>query len=355
MTQPDRRWTPQRKIRVLIVDDSAVVRQILARELERDPMITVVGAAPDPYVARDLIVQLEPDVLTLDIEMPRMDGISFLRKLMEHRPMPVIVISSLTAAGTQTALEALAAGAVDVVGKPGSSTSVAGLADRIRFAVHAAAQARVRRRTARPETVLHAAPASGRVVFALGASTGGVQALTEVLTALPAGCPGAVVAQHMPVTFTGSFARRLASMCKVEVLEAKGGERVVPGRVLIAPGGRHMELRRSAVGGYTVALHDGPEVHHQRPSVDVLFRSVAEAAGPNAVGALLTGMGMDGAEGLLAMRRAGARTIAQDEATCVVFGMPAQAIRLGAAERVLPLGKIAEAMLSLAQERQAAA
>jgi two-component system chemotaxis response regulator CheB len=351
-----------RRIRVLIVDDSAVVRQVLSRDLGRDEGIEVVGTAPDPFVARDKIIALDPDVITLDVEMPRMDGITFLRKLMAQRPTPVIVISSLTQEGSAVAIEAMEAGAVDVLCKPGSSHSVDNLTPRLIEKIRAVAGARVRRIEYRPPAAATAArPPRPRIasvsggpadrIIAIGASTGGVQALTEVLTSFPPNAPGTVVVQHMPARFTASFASRLNAICAVEVIEAKTGDAVIPGRVLIAPGGFHTVVRRSR-GGYVVEVRDGPEVHHQRPAVDVLFESVAEQAGAHAVGAILTGMGQDGAAGLLAMRKAGARTIAQDEDTCVVFGMPMEAIRCGAADAVLPLGAIAASLMG--QARQAA-
>jgi two-component system chemotaxis response regulator CheB len=359
--------TESRPVKVLIVDDSAVVRQLLSRELARYPRIQVVGTAADPYIARDKISTLAPDVLTLDIEMPRMDGLTFLRKLMAHHPMPVIVVSSLTGAGTKTAIEALAAGAVDVVCKPGSAYTIENLSPILAEKVLSAAKARVKVRApdaeaphaiqesaVRPAIVapqrLSMAATTDQVI-ALGASTGGVQALTEVLTALPATAPGTVVVQHMPARFTASFAERLNSACAVTVKEAEDGDTVMPGRVLIAPGGLHMRLRRSGAR-YYVEVIDGPEVHHQKPSVEVLFDSVAKYAGANAVGAILTGMGADGATGLLNMRKAGARTIAQDEASSIVFGMPMEAIKCGAAERVLPLSEIARNLMSLVQHQQ---
>lgn len=341
----------EKPIRVLIVDDSAVVRAILSRELAKDPSIQVVGAAPDPFAARQKILDLQPDVLTLDVEMPKMDGITFLKALAKYHPMPVIMVSSLTHSGMQTAVDALAAGAVDVVGKPGGSTSAEGLGPMLIAKIKAAAKAKARFHdapatkpapAARPPLATVAHRAGSAHVIALGASTGGVQALTEVLTALPAGAPGVVVVQHMPPNFTRSFADRLARLCQIQVREAVEGDAVRPGLALIAPGGFHMMLKRDAnTGAYSVGIKDGPEVHHQKPAVDVLFQSVARAAGSHAVGGLLTGMGADGAQGLLAMRRAGARTLAQDEATCVVFGMPAEAIKCGAAEATVPLGHVA--------------
>lgn len=337
-----------RRIKVLIVDDSAVVRQILTRELSRDPAIHVVGTAPDPYVARDKIIELEPDVLTLDIEMPRMDGITFLRKLMQFRAMPVVVLSSLTATGTRTAVEALAAGAVDVLCKPAGSFSVEVMTQELAQRIHQAATARLVRAPAptQPRLISNSMAETTHKIIAIGASTGGVQALTHVLTAMPPNCPGALIVQHMPPRFTASFADRLNSSCSNRVKEAEHGDVVSPGLVLIAPGGRHMVLRRSGAI-YRVELNEAPEVHHQRPSVDVLFQSVAEYAGANAVGCILTGMGADGAAGLLQMRQAGARTVAQDEASSVVFGMPMEAIRRGAAQQVVGLSDVASMLLSL--------
>jgi two-component system, chemotaxis family, protein-glutamate methylesterase/glutaminase len=343
-------------IKVLIIDDSAVVRTVLTRELSKDPMINVIATAADPYIARDKIIALRPDVLTLDIEMPRMDGITFLKKLMTHMPMPVIVVSSLTGEGTRTALEAMSAGAIDVVCKPGSAYTIENLSAILIEKVKSAAKARVRgistlppARTTPREPISTSMTTTTDKVIALGASTGGVQALTEVISNLPATAPGVIVVQHMPARFTKSFADRLNDSCAIRVKEAEKGDTVIPGRVLLAPGGFHMQLHRSGAR-YYVEVIDGPEVHHQKPSVDVLFQSVAKYAGANAVGAILTGMGADGAEGLLAMREAGARTIAQNEATSIVFGMPMEAIKCGAAEKVLPLNEIAKAVLQLAKQ-----
>jgi two-component system, chemotaxis family, protein-glutamate methylesterase/glutaminase len=339
-----------RSIRVLIVDDSAIVRKILSTELGKHSDIEVVGSAPDPFIARDKILALNPDVLTLDIEMPRMDGLTFLKKLMASRPMPVIVLSSLTPEGSMTAIEALASGAVEVMSKPGASYSVGdackALAEKIRSAsVAKIAPAAVQSGS---PVVRHSASLGETTnkVFAIGASTGGVQALTAVLSELPANAPGTVVVQHMPAQFTSSFAKRLDSLCQVHVKEAENGDHVVPGTVLIAPGGYHMLLQRSGAN-YYVAVKDGPMVCRQKPSVEVLFNSVAEYAGANAIGAILTGMGNDGAEGLLKMRLKGAHTIAEDESTCVVFGMPKEAIAKGGAEKIVPLDQVARTMISL--------
>ena len=342
---------PAAPVKVLIVDDSAVVRQLLARELGRDPGIRIVGTAPDPYVAREKILELSPDVLTLDVEMPRMDGITFLGKLMASRPMPVIVVSSLTPQGTQTAMDALSAGAVDVMCKPNSAYSVDNLAPELARKIKAAALTRpgLISSAQRP----HAAPLSMATttdkILAIGASTGGVQALTEVLSAMPANAPGTLVTQHMPARFTASFADRLNGVCKMRVREARDGDAVIPGQVLLAPGDFHMLLRRSGAR-YYVEVKAGPEVFHQRPSVEVMFNSVAKYAGANAVGAILTGMGADGARGLLAMRQAGAATIAQDEKSCVVFGMPMEAIKCGAAEHVVPLREVARTLVTSAAQ-----
>jgi two-component system, chemotaxis family, protein-glutamate methylesterase/glutaminase len=341
-------------IRVLVVDDSAIVRKVLTEELGRYPDIEVVGAAVDPYVARDMIVRLKPDVITLDIEMPRMDGLSFLVKLMKHRPMPVVVVSSLTPENSETALKALELGAVEVLGKPGSAYSTADISRRLVQAVRAAARSRPVARQGPPAE--RVAPVAGRFqlqttrkIVAIGASTGGTNALEVVLRDFPADTPGTVVVQHMPEHFTKAFAKRLDGVCAMEVREARDRDEVVAGLCLIAPGNRHMVLERSGAV-YQVRLKDGPMVHYQRPAVDPLLESVARQAGVNAVGAILTGMGAYGADGLLAMRRAGARTLVQDEKTCIVFGMPAQAIKLGAAEEVVPLPQIGSSILRLLQE-----
>lgn len=346
----------QSPIRVLVVDDSALVRRILSEELGRHPDVEVVGTAIDPYVAREKIARLRPDVLTLDVEMPRMDGLSFLAKLMRHYPLPVVVVSSLTPRDSDTAVRALSLGAVEVIAKPGSAFSTHGIGDDLVRAVRAAASARVSRRVNPSEA--GPAPAAARdvppvdataldtthKVLAVGASTGGTQAIERVLRGLPAHAPGTVVVQHMPEHFTAAFAKRLDGVCALEVREARDGDAVVPGVALIAPGNRHLVLQRSGAR-YVARVKDGPPVHHQRPAVDVLFQSVARHAGRNAVGVLLTGMGADGAKGLLAMREAGAHAIAQDEASSVVYGMPREAARLGAADEVLGLGEVAEAVL----------
>ena len=338
------------RIRVLVVDDSAVVREVLRNELSRCRDIEVVGTAPDPYVARDMIVRLDPDVMTLDVEMPRMDGITFLRKVMAHRPVPTIVVSSLTPKGGDVAMEALQAGAVDVLCKPGAAYTVGDLAPVLAEQVRAAfsIKGRIAAKAARetPPKRLSLARTTDCVV-ALGASTGGTQALEAVMSSLPANSPGILVAQHMPPVFTRSFAARLDRTCAMEVREARHGDAVVPGVALVAPGNWHMELRRDGAR-YVVALHQGERRHYQRPAVDCLFESVADWAGRNAIAALLTGMGADGAAGLLRIRESGGKTIAQDQETSVVWGMPGEAVRLGAAEDILPLDGIATRLLELA-------
>jgi two-component system chemotaxis response regulator CheB len=347
-------------IRVLVVDDSAVVRKVLTEQLGRYPDIEVVGAATDPYVARDLIVQLKPDVITLDIEMPRMDGLSFLARLMKHYPLPVVVVSSLTPRNSETAIRALALGAVEVICKPGGAGSVADLGAPLARAIRSASAARPARFPDSGPAVVGPAEPGGcpldtaHRILALGASTGGTRALEVVLAGLPADGPGTVVVQHMPELFTGPFAERLDSVCAMQVREARDGDPIVTGEILVAPGNRHLVVQRSGAQ-YLACLKDGPAVHYQRPAVDVLFHAVAEAAGRNAIGVILTGMGSDGAEGLLAMRRRGARTIAQDENTSVVFGMPKEAIALGAAEEILPLPHISGAIIRLLQPDRSAA
>jgi len=338
-------------ISVLVVDDSAIVRKILSEELSRDPQIEVVGTAPDPYVARDKIVRLKPDVITLDIEMPRMDGLAFLRKLMRHFPLPVIIVSSLTPKGGQMAMEALEAGAVEVMSKPGAAYTVSEMSTQLINKIKAAARVNVAKRDpessgAKPKARLALSKTTNKVV-AIGASTGGTEALRALLTMLPSNAPGTIVVQHMPEHFTKSFADRLDTLCAVKVKEAENGDRLVPGTVLIAPGNRHMLLSRSGAV-YHAQLKDGPMVCRQRPSVDVLFKSVAKYAGANAVGVILTGMGDDGASGLLTMKENGAFTIGQDEKTCVVYGMPKVAFEIGATDCVLPLDRIAQRILSAA-------
>jgi two-component system chemotaxis response regulator CheB len=337
-------------IKVLIVDDSAVIRRLLSTEISKAPDIEVVGTATDPYVARDKIVALEPDVLTLDIEMPRMDGLTFLEKLMQHFPMPVVVVSTLTEEGSETAIRALELGAVDVVGKPSSAKTWARdaeiLIDRIRIAARTRC---TRSRPAvtpvekRPRVTPSLAAACHRLV-AIGASTGGTEAIKAVLQQLPATTPGTLIVLHMPAQFTTAFARRLDTLCPMHVREASGHDRVVPGLALVAPGDHHMVVRRCGAD-YFADLKDGPRVHYQRPAVDVLFQSVARHVGRDALGVLLTGMGADGANGLLAMRRSGACTLVQNEESCVVFGMPKEAIARGAAEAVVPLDQMGDEII----------
>jgi two-component system chemotaxis response regulator CheB len=340
--------------KVLVIDDSAIVRKILSQELGRQKGIEIVGTAPDPFIARDKIVSLNPDVLILDVEMPGMDGITFLKRIMAYRPMPVIIFSSLTLNGSKTAIEALAAGAVDVIGKPGPSYSVGDACQALAVTIRsisrnaAAYMAKKARRLDQTTTERSNLVETTHKIIAIGASTGGVQALTCVLSSLPANAPGTLVVQHMPAMFTKSFAERLNNECSVHVKEAEDGDRVLPGNVLIAPGGYHMLLQRSGAT-YYVAVKDGPAVCRQKPSVEVMFNSVAKFAGANAIGAILTGMGNDGAGGLLTMRQAGARTIAQDEDTCVVFGMPKEAIKNGGAETIVPLQKVANSLIQFAQ------
>lgn len=343
-----------RPVRVLVVDDSALVRKILNEELRRDPMIEVVGTAADPYFARDKIIELQPDVLTLDIEMPRMDGITFLRKLMAHHPLPVIVVSSLSKKGGDVAMEAMEAGAVEVLCKPGAAYTVGDMSIELADKIKAAARVRVTKRSAKPESDVHrpsqlAMTRTTNKVIAIGASTGGTEALRALLMALPANAPGIVITQHMPEHFTRSFADRLNELCAIEVLEGTDGERVIPGRAIIAPGGYHMLLYRSGAQ-YSVQVKSGPLVSRHRPSVNVLFKSVAKYAGRNAVGVILTGMGNDGAEGMKTMHDAGAVNIAQDEATCVVYGMPKEAVAAGGVDFSLPLQAIARKMIGLAAQ-----
>ena len=339
-----------KKIKVLIVDDSAIVRKIFSEELSKYQDIEVIGSAPDPFVARDKIVALKPDVITLDVEMPRMDGLTFLRKLMKYYPLPAIIVSSLTPKGGKLTLEAMEIGAVDVVAKPGGSYSVGDMSAQLAEKIRAASRARVIVRgtdvSPSESAPLTALAQTSHKVIAIGASTGGTEALKCVLTRLPANSPGIVVVQHMPANFTAAFADRLNSLCQLTVREARDNDSIVPGLALIAPGNFHMLLRRSGAR-YYVEVKMGPMVQHQRPAVDILFKSTAKYAGGNAVGVILTGMGADGAEGLLEMRKAGAGTIAQDEHSCVVFGMPKEAIKIGAAEKVLPLEQIAPEMMRM--------
>jgi two-component system, chemotaxis family, protein-glutamate methylesterase/glutaminase len=350
------------KIKVLCVDDSALIRSLMTEIINGQPDMTVVAVAPDPLVARDLIKQHNPDVLTLDVEMPRMDGLDFLEKLMRLRPMPVVMVSSLTERGNEITLRALELGAVDFVTKPkvGIRDGMLDYAEKLADKVRAAARARVRQ--AAP--VQHAAAAAGHAAAALapapnfnnplvstekliivGASTGGTEAIREVLVPLPPDAPAVLIAQHMPPGFTKSFAQRLNGLCRITVKEAEHGERVLPGHAYIAPGHAHLLLARSGAN-YIAHLSDDPPVNRHRPSVDVLFRSAAQHAGKNAVGVILTGMGRDGAAGLLEMKKAGAYTLAQDEASCIVFGMPREAIALGAADEIAALPEMSRRVMA---------
>ncbi|MBI3658730.1 MAG: chemotaxis response regulator protein-glutamate methylesterase [Acidobacteria bacterium] len=339
-------------IRVLIVDDSALIRKIFTEELSKCADIEVIGAAMDPFVARDMIVELKPAVITLDLEMPRMDGLSFLEKLMKHYPLPVVIVSSLTPKNSDLALRALELGAVEVIAKPGSGFSIPDMGYLAR-AVRAAAAARVSKRGPAPPspTASMATPSprpfllTTHKVLAIGASTGGTKAIEEVLRGLTVTTPGIVIVQHMPEFFTAAFAKRLNQTCPMEVREARDNDPVSPGVALVSPGNHHMLLQKSGAR-YFVRIKDGPPVHFQRPAVDVLFHSVAHSAGPNAVGVLLTGMGADGAKGLLAMRQNGAVTLAQDEKSCIVFGMPKEAIKLGAVQEIVGLPDMPAAILN---------
>ena len=356
---------PTKKISVLLVDDSAVVRQVLLAILADTPDIHVMGAASDPIFAMDKLTREWPDVIVLDVEMPRMDGITFLKKIMSERPTPVVICSSLTQKGAETSLQALAAGAVEIITKPttGLKNFLIESAAELVAAIRAAANSNVRnlgKRSVSPSPLApanklsadailpaangHAMAQTTERIVAIGTSTGGTQALEAVLTALPRVCPGMVIVQHMPEKFTASFAERLNSVCEIEVREARNNDRILPGLALIAPGGKHLMVTRSGAY-YHAQVIDGPLVNRHRPSVDVLFRSVAKFAGKNATGIIMTGMGDDGARGLKEMLEAGAATVAQDEASCVVFGMPKEAIKLNAAQRVMALEDIHRAIL----------
>ncbi|SER66538.1 protein-glutamate methylesterase/protein-glutamine glutaminase [Giesbergeria anulus] len=351
-----------KRIKVIVVDDSAVVRQVVTALLEADPEIQVLAAVADPILAMSRMAQQWPDVLVLDIEMPRMDGITFLKKIMAEHPTPVVICSTLTEKGAQTSLAALSAGAVAIITKPklGLKQFLMDASDDLTSAVKAAARANVRKLQPRDkltaDAILPAVDSARQAmiqtterVVALGTSTGGTQALEVVLTALPRVCPGIVIVQHMPEQFTAAFANRLNGLCQIEVKEAQNNDRVMLGRALIAPGGKHMLLRRNGAQ-YFVEVVDGPLVNRHRPSVDVLFRSVAKSAGTNALGVIMTGMGDDGAAGLLEMRKVGAQTLGQDERSCVVYGMPKEAVKRGAVMRAVPLESIAreiQAQLSL--------
>ncbi|MES2393476.1 MAG: chemotaxis response regulator protein-glutamate methylesterase [Acidobacteriota bacterium] len=365
MTSTTRPSSTNRRIRVLIVDDSALVRKTLAEILSSDPAIEVIGTAADPFLAGDRIREQVPDVITLDIEMPRMDGLTFLQHIMQQRPIPVVICSSLAGEGSVSAMRALECGAVDVIAKPrlGTRQFLEDSRTILCEAVKAAACARIGNmrkvstvRTVQPKLtadVMLSASGSAMLettekIVAIGSSTGGTEALKALLEELPADAPGILIVQHMPELFTRAFANRLNGICAITVKEAEPNDTVIRGRALIAPGNHHLLLKRSGAR-YFVDIKEGPLVCRHRPSVDVLFRSAARYAGANAVGVILTGMGDDGARGLLEMKQAGAHTIAQDEATCVVFGMPKEAIKLGAAAKVLPLQNIASAILAAAR------
>jgi len=359
-----------RRLKVLIVDDSALVRRILTELLSADPEMEVVGAASDAYMARDKIKQLNPDVITLDVEMPKMDGVTFLRNLMRLRPMPVVMVSSLTEHGAEITLDALAIGAVDYLPKPkiDLAATLGDYAEELCTKIKAAARARVRRYSAdtpagagaipprySADAVLPKAAVARQFrttdrIIAIGASTGGTEAIREVLTQLPADTPGIVIAQHIPKAFSTPFAKRMNACCQMTVYEAEDGQQVLPGHVYIAPGDRHLLLVRDGAR-YVCKLDDGQPVNRHKPSVDVLFRSVAQQAGRNAIGVILTGMGKDGAEGLKEMRDAGSPTIAQDEATSVVWGMPREAVAVGAAVQVMGLHEIPARLRALAESR----
>lgn len=344
------------KIRVLCVDDSALMRQLMTEIINSHADMEMVASAPDPLVARDLIKEFNPDVLTLDVEMPRMDGLDFLEKLMRLRPMPVVMVSSLTGKGSEVTLRALELGAVDFVTKPslGIREGMLAYSQMIADKVRAASRAKLHLRGPQSAPVmLKAGPLlSSEKLIAIGASTGGTEAIRHVLQPLPATSPALLITQHMPPGFTRSFAERLNKLCQITVKEAEDGERILPGHAYIAPGAMHLELVRSGAN-YQVKLNEGPPVNRHKPSVDVLFKSVAQHAGRNAVGVILTGMGNDGAAGLLAMNKAGAWTIAQNEASCVVFGMPREAIALGGASEVVDLHQISQHMLTKISAGQA--
>ncbi|KHN53572.1 protein-glutamate methylesterase/protein-glutamine glutaminase [Pectobacterium fontis] len=345
------------KIRVLCVDDSALMRQIMTEIINSHPDMEVVATAPDPLVARDLIKKFNPQVLTLDVEMPRMDGLDFLEKLMRLRPMPVVMVSSLTGKGSEITLRALELGAIDFVTKPqlGIREGMLAYSELIAEKIRMAAKARLPQRSTTAEStkiIQHMPLLSSEKLIAIGASTGGTEAIRHVLQPLPPTSPALLITQHMPPGFTKSFAERLNKLCQITVKEAEDGERVLPGHAYIAPGARHLELARSGAN-YQVRLNDGPPVNRHRPSVDVLFRSVAQYAGRNAVGVILTGMGNDGAAGMLELHQAGAYTLAQNEASCVVFGMPREAIAMGGVDEVVDLHQVSQRMLAQISAGQA--
>lgn len=343
--------------RVLVVDDSALVRKVLSEELGQDPDIEVVGVAHDPYVARDLIIKLQPDVLTLDVEMPRMDGITFLKKLMIHYPLPVIIVSSLTQKGSALALEAIRSGAVDVMAKPGASYAIGDLSRDLIAKIKEVWRSGINTDYLRARLKQDGSQIQSQIqktvqlqttkkIIAIGSSTGGTRALEDILTQFPVGAPGTVIVQHMPEKFTKMFADRLNEVCQVEVREAEDGDKILPGTVFIAPGNKHMQVRRSGAE-YFLKIVEGPLVCHHRPSVDVLFRSLTKSAAPSTIAIMLTGMGDDGADAMVELKKQGAKTIAQDEESSVVFGMPAAAIERGAIDYVESLNKIPERLWSL--------
>ncbi|MGE5582300.1 MAG: protein-glutamate methylesterase/protein-glutamine glutaminase [Bacillota bacterium] len=343
----------EKKIKVLIIDDSAMVRKVFSGQLAKDPGIEVVGTAPDPYIGRDKIVYLQPDVIILDIEMPKMDGLTFLEKLMRYYPLPVIIVSSLAKEGCEMALRALELGAVEVMAKPGASYTVTDMSEQLIEKIKAVSQIKAGVRRApvnnderKDKPVNSTFLRTTNKIIAIGASTGGTEAIKEVLIRLPAEIPPILIVQHMPEHFTRAYAERLNSLCRFEVKEAEDQELATPGKALLAPGNKHLILKRSGAT-YYVEVKDGPLVYHQRPSVEVLFSSVAKYAGPNSVGVILTGMGKDGANGLLEMKNNGAYTIAQDEESCVVYGMPKEAADIGAAMEIAPLDAIAGRILQV--------
>ena len=363
------------KIKVLIVDDSAVIRKILSSSLSKYKDIEVIGTAPDPFIARNKILQLKPDVITLDVEMPRMDGITFLNKLMTHYPIPTIMVSSLTQEGCDATLKALECGAIDFVAKPTSrlGSDVEHVIEELHTKIKHASKAKVRLRqkntagnngninhTQSTHLKSHSGKqadngknytvfkGTNKVIF-IGASTGGTEALKDVLIKMPPDSPAIAIVQHMPEMFTKAFAERLNSLCSITVKEGKNGDSLIPGQAIIAPGNYHMSVRRNGAM-YRIETNQDAPIHHQRPAVDVLFDSASKYAGPNAIGVILTGMGADGATGLLNMKESGAKTIAQDEDSCVVFGMPKEAIKLGAADKIVPLNRIPEKILSFLQD-----
>ncbi len=361
------------KIKVLIVDDSAVIRKILSSSLSKYKDIEVIGTAPDPFIARNKILQHKPDVLTLDVEMPRMDGITFLNKLMTHYPIPTIMVSSLTQEGCDATLMALEAGAVDFVAKPTSrlGSDVEHVIDELHTKIKYASKAKVRLRqnnaaggngssshsqANRSNPGIHPANVKNYTVFKgtnkvifIGASTGGTEALKDVLIEMPPDAPAIAIVQHMPAMFTKAFSDRMNSLCAITVKEGKNGDSLIPGQAIIAPGNYHMSIRRNGAM-YRVETNQEAPIHHQRPAVDVLFDSASKYVGPNAIGVILTGMGSDGATGLLNMKESGAKTIAQDEDSCVVFGMPKEAIKLGAADKIVPLRNVTKNILSFLQD-----